>query len=539
MSFVHFLDYDRPNTLNWALNFSMRPKILDFRGQPDSQRRDQKPQLKTPVIGKSKLNGFSSQFKIIHYASYTKSCLKQNSYSIFIHKGRTDFCSNVRFFAAPVQFQNKPSKEDKKTTGPRLNEKITAHVVRLVMDKEHSIVSRHEALERARRLDLDLVEIQASTDPPVCKIMDFHKEQYQKQLRDKDRAKSKPEVTLRTGSSKEVRFSGKTEHKDLQMKADSVKRLMEEGYRVKCNARGSADQDLLGVLSRLSALIEDIAVVESGPLLGKDGAYVIVRHAKFGSTKKGGGKKIKALEEASSEAQEDGLTPASDSRIAIDDVNAVDSALETNDESFFAEVGQSRSSSMGSSNSDFHGSDKQHSFHDSIRSSETSDITENRYRKGGARNQFSPTQGMDSGNPGMRHSTRLDHFSNQGRQPPSDTNFSQQTRESKDAVTSVPGFRNRRPPPNEATRREPFSPRPGYGIFSDSKANAPGNHGVQANTGGNREENRYSGRSPTRGGLASNQNFPSSKFEGRQPPSDTHRQGGWGMFSREPKCTPK
>ncbi|KAF5930673.1 hypothetical protein HYC85_031546 [Camellia sinensis] len=68
--------------------------------------------------------------------------------------------------------------------------------------------------------------------------MDYHKEKYNQQVKEKDRAKSKSEVTLRKGDCKEVRFSGKTEQKDLQMKANTVKRLMERGYRVKVPADG-------------------------------------------------------------------------------------------------------------------------------------------------------------------------------------------------------------------------------------------------------------------------------------------------------------
>ncbi|KAM6582140.1 hypothetical protein CsatB_009142 [Cannabis sativa] len=464
-------------------------------------------------IGKSKLKQFSNQFKSFPHASllnptisHTKSCLTPNSYSITIHNTPTEFCTNVRFFAAPVQFQAKPSKEDSKASGPRINEKITAQVIRLVMDNEHTVVSRDEALERARKLNLDLVEVQGTASPPVCKIMDFHKEKYVKQVRVKDRIKSKGEVALKTASAKEVRFSGKIEQKDLQMKADTVKRLMESGYRVKCHAKGTGDQDVLGILSRLSALIEDVTVVESGPLMGKDGAYVIVRHVKFGLPKKGTAKKMTSLVEASSGVQKDNLTSTPDSPGVMDDVNDVNSDLDSNEESF-SDDDQDRSS-----NSDFHGSDKRHSFHDSKKSPETSRITENRYKKGGANNQFS----------------------NQGRQSPRDTRFSQQTRESEEASTNGPGFRSHRPPLNDATKRESFSPRPGYGNFSGLKPNAPANHGVEAKVGENMEGNRYSVRSPApRGSLGSNQNLPNSRPEGRQPHIDTSRQGGWGRFSSE------
>ncbi|KAM2364648.1 hypothetical protein ACFX1X_003583 [Malus domestica] len=101
------------------------------------------------------------------------------------------------------------------------------------------VVVRREALERARKLDLDLVEVEAKADPPICKIMDFHKEKYKKQLREKKKLKIK-----------KVKFSPKTEAKDFKMKTDMVKRFMEKGYRVKCTALDAENKDLGELFSR-------------------------------------------------------------------------------------------------------------------------------------------------------------------------------------------------------------------------------------------------------------------------------------------------
>ncbi|KAL1292671.1 hypothetical protein HN51_053235 [Arachis hypogaea] len=216
--------------------------------------------------------------------------------------------SSVRFFAAPIQFQSKWKKEEEDSIeGRRLNDQIKAQYVRLVFDDgNHSIISRFEALDRARKLKLDLVEVQRNGNPPVVKIMDYHKETYKKQEKEKERAKSKSELTLRKGECKEVRFSGKTEMKDLKMKADMVKKLMEKGYRVKCRATGSDTQETTGALSRLNALIEDVTVVESGPSVAKKDVFMIVRHAKYGP-KKGGGapRKFQDALEMALKAQED------------------------------------------------------------------------------------------------------------------------------------------------------------------------------------------------------------------------------------------
>ncbi|XP_073009639.1 uncharacterized protein [Typha latifolia] len=194
-----------------------------------------------------------------------------------------------RSFAAPVQAKAKPKPDPDASDGPRLNEAITAPFVRLVTEEGHNVISRREALDRAMKLNLDLVEVQRTANPPVCKIMDFHREKYKQEVKEKERAKSKSALTLRSGENKEVRFKAKTELKDLKVKADSITRLMERGYRVKCTAvpAGKEDDDLGGLLSRLLTLIQDVSVVESGPHVDSKQAYVIVRHVKFATKKIG------------------------------------------------------------------------------------------------------------------------------------------------------------------------------------------------------------------------------------------------------------
>lgn len=146
---------------------------------------------------------------------------------------------------------------------------------------------------------MDLVEVDRKSDPPVCKIMDFHREKYKKETKEKERLKTKSAIVLRGGENKEVRFKGKTELKDLMVKADGITRLMERGYRVKCMAMpsGNEGEDLGTPLSRLLGLIQDVCIVESGPHLDSKHAYVIVRHVKF-ATKKGGKKASQAMEDA-------------------------------------------------------------------------------------------------------------------------------------------------------------------------------------------------------------------------------------------------
>ncbi|KAL6525964.1 hypothetical protein OROHE_015488 [Orobanche hederae] len=208
--------------------------------------------------------------------------------SDFIVQGRLLEFHSVRFYAKPARAHQK--NDDRDSSGPRLNDEITAPMIRLVTDDGHNVLSRYVALARAKSLNMDLVEVDRQAKPPVCKIFDYHKQKYVHQAKEKERAKSKD--TLKTGSCKEIRFTAKINQKDLQMKANLAKRLMESCYRVKCTAKDPTDDcDLATLLSRFRALIKDFAVEESAPMVEKKQAFVVARHVKFGPAKTGSTKK--------------------------------------------------------------------------------------------------------------------------------------------------------------------------------------------------------------------------------------------------------
>ncbi|KAI3792805.1 hypothetical protein L2E82_06696 [Cichorium intybus] len=279
----------------------------------------------------AQLRALSNQFKRCYFQIHGSSSVIQrtkigvtNGQSLTFHKTGSELGNHVRFFAAPVQV--KPKYEEKDKGRPRMNEQISAQYVRLVTDDGHGVVSRYEALERARRLNVDLVEVQPDGNPPVCKLMDYNREMYLRQAKEKEQTKKKSDLVLRKGALKEVRITCKIDKNDLQTKADTIKRLAERGHRIKCMAVGTEDQDLGGLLSRLSALIDDFSLVESGPRVEAKQAYVVVRHIKFGPLKKGPGKK-KLLETTTSntstqnseEPDESGSETEEDSPIESDD----------------------------------------------------------------------------------------------------------------------------------------------------------------------------------------------------------------------------
>ena len=114
----------------------------------------------------------------------------------------------------------------------RINEHIRGvREVRLVGDNvEQGIYPYQEAMRIADDLNLDLVEISASANPPVCKILDYQKYLYQQKRKEKEiKAKSvKIEV-------KEIRFGPQTDDHDYNFKLKHAQEFLKEGNKVKAS----------------------------------------------------------------------------------------------------------------------------------------------------------------------------------------------------------------------------------------------------------------------------------------------------------------
>ncbi|XP_024397896.1 uncharacterized protein [Physcomitrium patens] len=162
----------------------------------------------------------------------------------------------------------------------KINRAIVARMVRLVGADGHEILSRYEALNRAQQEGLDLVEVDGKADPPVCKLMDFSRERFKVKKQEKDLRKKQLE-RRRLDDLKEVRFSSRTEQKDLEMKADVVTRLLTRGHRVKLAVQfhGNDKGEEVGVelLERAMRLLGVEVKVENGPRVEKMRAWVMIR----------------------------------------------------------------------------------------------------------------------------------------------------------------------------------------------------------------------------------------------------------------------
>ena len=89
------------------------------------------------------------------------------------------------------------------------------------------IVDTREALERARELGLDLVEVAPTSEPPVCRIMDYGKHLYEQKRKVKLSQKKQHTVVL-----KEIRLRPKIDDHDRDIKVEHAAKFLEKGHKV-------------------------------------------------------------------------------------------------------------------------------------------------------------------------------------------------------------------------------------------------------------------------------------------------------------------
>lgn len=112
----------------------------------------------------------------------------------------------------------------------RINNQIRAKELRVLLEDGDNlgVLSREDALRVAQEKDLDLIEISPNTNPPVAKIMDYGKFQYD--LKKKLKASKAKASTTET---KVVQVKMGTGNHDLELKAKNISKWLSQGNRVK------------------------------------------------------------------------------------------------------------------------------------------------------------------------------------------------------------------------------------------------------------------------------------------------------------------
>ncbi|MHB1587818.1 MAG: translation initiation factor IF-3 [Acidiferrobacteraceae bacterium] len=151
----------------------------------------------------------------------------------------------------------------------RLNGQITAPKVRLIGadGQQVGVVSLQEARQTAEAATLDLVEISPNASPPVCRIMDYGKYQYEESKRRHAAKRKQKQIQI-----KEVKFRPGTDVGDYQVKLRNLIRFLENGDKAKITlrfrGREMAHQELgVQLLKRVEEDLSEVGVVEQRPRL--------------------------------------------------------------------------------------------------------------------------------------------------------------------------------------------------------------------------------------------------------------------------------
>jgi len=123
------------------------------------------------------------------------------------------------------------------------------------------IMAPQQALAIARQKGLDLVEVA----PPVCRIMDFGKFQYERAKKEREARKQQKQIEV-----KEIRLRPKTDDHHRSFKVRDARRWLEEGMKVKVRIRFRGREITYPeiaheMLQEVAAELDDIAVVEQAP----------------------------------------------------------------------------------------------------------------------------------------------------------------------------------------------------------------------------------------------------------------------------------
>lgn len=164
----------------------------------------------------------------------------------------------------PIQGPRPPRKEEPYA----INDRIRAREVRVVGDNvENGVYPIQQALKMADELELDLVEISPTAQPPVCKILDYSKFLYQQKKRLKEQKAKATKVVV-----KEIRFGPQTDDHDYNFKLKHAQSFLQEGSKVKAYVFFKGRSILFKeqgevLLLRFANDLEDLGKVEQMPVL--------------------------------------------------------------------------------------------------------------------------------------------------------------------------------------------------------------------------------------------------------------------------------
>ena len=129
------------------------------------------------------------------------------------------------------------------------------------------IVDRFRAVGQARELGLDLVEVAPTSEPPVCRIMDYGKWLYEQKRKIRE---SRKKSQHHTAALKEIRLRLEIDKHDLEIKTKHAREFLEKGHKVQFTVMFRGRQMLhqgrgIEILNNIAESFEDVAKVERAP----------------------------------------------------------------------------------------------------------------------------------------------------------------------------------------------------------------------------------------------------------------------------------
>ena len=194
-----------------------------------------------------------------------------------------------------------------------MNERIRVREVRVIDEngQQLGIMPPPQALAIARQKGLDLVEISPTAVPPVCRIMDYGRYQYQEQKRQREAKKHQKIIEV-----KEIKFRPKVDEHDYQFKKKHIERFLAAGDKVKATiffrGREMAHPEIgRRILERLISELGENVVVESMPRQEGNQMHTILsqRSDKSGRKQQSGGGERRAASAAASSPEPAGQAP--------------------------------------------------------------------------------------------------------------------------------------------------------------------------------------------------------------------------------------
>jgi len=151
----------------------------------------------------------------------------------------------------------------------RVNERIRVREVRVIDEDgaQIGVMPPQQALEIARGKGLDLVEIAPQAQPPVCRIINFGKYQYEQKKKQKEAKAKQTFITV-----KEIKFRPGTDEHDYEFKKNNAIRILHDGDKVKATVhfrgREITHKELgFSLLQRLEQDLAEAGTIEVRPKL--------------------------------------------------------------------------------------------------------------------------------------------------------------------------------------------------------------------------------------------------------------------------------